>query len=151
MALARTVAIATGLVVVTMASSCRSPRARQQLTLAQTFKDHSWRLVAAREGSSVALPDGDVIAHYDSKTGEFLSQGFGNYYGMVATPSPDGDFTWGAVTATLIAVPPALARAGERYTKLVQKTHHASITAAGVALESNDGTTALEYHRIMTP
>ena len=134
-----------------MTSSCRSPPARHRLTLAATFGDAAWRLVAEREGSPVAFPDGDVIARYDDKTGEFLTQGFGNYYGMVATQSPDGDFTWGAVTATLKAVTPALAQAGERYTKLVAKTHRASITAAGVALESNDGTTTLEYRRVTIP
>jgi hypothetical protein len=151
MALARTAAITAGLVVVTMTGSCRSPLARQRLTLAATFREDAWRLVAARDGSPVQFPAGDVIARYDAKKSEFRSHAFGNYYTLMATQSPDGDFTWGGVTATLVAVTPDLAEAGERYSKLVAKTHHASITASGVALESNDGTTALEYRPVTSP
>lgn len=50
-----------------------------------------------------------------------------------------------------MAVTPELDAAGDRYTELVSKTHHVSTAAASVALESNDGTIALEYRRIVHP
>lgn len=97
------------------------------------------------------FPDRDVIASYDPNTRELSTQGFGNYYGMVATETPDGDFTWGAVMATAMATTPELEAAGTRYTELVSKTQHVSTGAASVALESNDGTIALEYRRVVHP